>query len=336
MRIQNKGKAPVSRSPAEAKPKRWGLKLTSGKRPETNPWTKGQALSTKAIALGCWAALVIWPLILVAVTGGFTPTAQAKPVKATQTASTVDQSAGSMAQAYIAAWLTATRNNSAGLDSYTDIGGISLPEKGFEYRNLAVASIGQKSSDGVVQVQIAAEVREDSKAKDGQVVSTWPQRYFQVRLRVTPEGIKPVGLPLVVTSPLLRPEVSSGYSQNVAAADPLAQSITSFLQTYLAGTGDITRYLAPGTAITAVSPAPFTGVKPLQFRASTPPVQAPQDGASIRTLTTVQLLGMEGQQLTAEYSLVLEARAGRWEVTELTPPDPAATAPTSTPSPTRK
>lgn len=326
----------MSRAPVEPKKKWWSLNLTSGTRPQTNPWTKGQALSTRAIALGCWAALLLWPLVLVSLTGGFAPAVQAKPVKAAQAASAVDQSAGSTALAFIAAWLTATRNDPAGLDAYMDLSGISLPEKGFEYRNLSVASVGQKGADGLVQIQVAAEIKANAKDKDGQFVPTWPQRYFQVRVRVAPDGIKPVGLPLVVTSPLLKPEVADGYGQNVPAADPLAQSITSFLQSYVAGTGDITRYLAPGADIRAISPAPYTAVKPLQFKAAAEPERTPADGATARTLTRVQLLGAEGQQLTAEYSLVLKARAGRWEVTEMNPDEPAPTTPASTTSPTRK
>lgn len=325
--------------PAESGKKRFSLNLTSGTRPSTNPWTKGQALSTKAIVIGSWSALLVWPLVLVGLTGGFTPTKPTKPTTTAQAVSASEQSAGATAQAFVASWLSATRANTGALADYVDLSGILLPEQGYEYRNLVVASVGARGSDGMVTVQVAAEIKEVSKAKDGKDVVLWPQRYFEVTLLVSQEGVKPRGLPRAVASPLLAPELDNGgYSQSLPAADPVAQSITSFLQAYLTDTGEIARYIAPGTDIAAVKPAPYTAVKPLQFKALKAPESSPAEGATIRTLTRTQLLGPQGQIVTADYYLALTARAGRWEVTSIENSDSSAATKSAkpTPTPTRK
>lgn len=334
-------KSESSAEPAESRKKRFSLSLTSGTRPSTNPWSKGQALSTKAIVIGSWSALLVWPLVLVGLTGGFVPAKPAKPTVTTQAVSAAEQSAGATAQAFVASWLSATRSNTGALADYVDLSGILLPEQGYEYRNLVVASVGPQGSGGSVTVQVAAEIKESSKTKEGKDLVVWPQRYFEVTLLVSQEGVKPRGLPRAVASPLLAPEPDNGgYGQNIAAADPVAQSITSFLQAYVAGTGEIARYVAPGTNITAVTPAPYTAVKPLQFKAPEVPESSPADGTTIRTLTRTQLLGQQGQVVTADYYLALTARAGRWEVTSIENPDPASTATTKptkpTSTPTRK
>ncbi|WP_345475981.1 conjugal transfer protein, partial [Microbacterium pseudoresistens] len=200
----------------------------------------------------------------------------------------------------------------------------------FEYRNLAVAAVGPKSDSGLIQVQVAAEVKESHLDKDKKPVSSWPQRYFQVAIVVDGTQISPVGMPRAIASPMTASTKAYGFNQNVPASDPLAQSISSFLQAYAAGVGDITRYTAPTANIVAIAPAPYAAVKAQDFKATTEPVATPADGATILTLTRVLLVTASGQQVAADYTLVLKARAGRWEVSEINPD--ITTKPTTKPT----
>lgn len=325
MRLQNKqaGSAEVDQQPSASK-----KKTKSGSRffrssvgeAETSPWTKGQALTTRSVTVSCWVALfLIWPVVFTFLVGGFSRTAVSAPPPTSQIASTVDQNAGAIAQGFVGSWLSATRTNDAGLSSYADLAAISLPELPFDYRNLTVASVGPKTGSGLIEVQVAAEVKESHLDKDKKEVSTWPQRYFQVAVAVEGSTVSPVGMPRAIASPVVASSKPYGFSQNVPASDPLAQSISSFLQAYAAGVGDITRYTAPTADIAAITPVPYSAVKAQEFKAETEPEPTSADGSTIRTLTRVLLMTASGQQVAADYTLVLQARAGRWEVSEINP-----------------
>ena len=335
--MQNKrsGSAEVDQQPSASKKKsKSGSRFFSSSvgEVETSPWTKGQALTTRAVTVSCWVALfLIWPVVFTFLFGGFSRTAVSAPPPITQVAPTVDQNAGAIAQGFVGSWLSATRTNDAGLSSYADLSAISLPELPFDYRNLTVASVGPKADSGLIEVQVAAEVKESHLDKDKKEAITWPQRYFQVAVAVEGSTLSPVGMPRAIASPVTAASKPYGFSQNVPASDPLAQSIASFLQAYAAGVGDITRYTAPAADIAAIAPAPYAVVKAQEFKAETEPDAAPADGSTIRTLTRVLLVTASGQQVAADYTLVLQARAGRWEVSEINPN--ITTKPTTNPAP---
>lgn len=325
MRLQNRAPAkgdgaplPVSTKKAPKASDKHALAFAGNG--ETNPWTKGQTLTTKAVTVSCWVALfLIWPVIFTFLMGGFSRPAVSAPQVTSQEATTADQNAGSVAQGFVGSWLSATRTNDAGLSAYADLSTISLPELPFDYRNLVVASVGSKADSGLIQVQVAAEVKESHLDKDKKEVSTWPQRYFQVGVAVEGSTVSPVGMPRAIASPVTASSKPSGFSKNVPATDPLAKSISSFLQAYAAGDGDITRYTAPSADIETITPVPYAAIKALEFKADTEPEPIPADGSTIRTLTRVYLVTASGQQVAADYTLVLQARAGRWEVSEINP-----------------
>ena len=316
---------------------------TSKNRPSTDPWTQGTSLRTKAVVGSSWAALILWPVLAVSVFGGAPQTAVSSSPATTATRSFVEQSAGSVAEGYVGTWLSATRSDAVALAAYIDLSGMSLAEQPFEYRNLTVAAVGDTTSAGIVQITVAAEVKDTQPAmeENQEPVTTWPQRYFAVTIDVTNGGASPVGLPRPVASPQRTGEDVPGFGTTLTAADPLAQAIASFLQSYAAGTGDITRYVAPQTDIAPITPAPYLTVKPSDFRVAGAVPEEPADGTAVVTLTDVELISATGQQATAQYALELTVRAGRWEVSSLDPDLPgrpgtsgATTRPlTSNPSP---
>lgn len=98
----------------------------------------------------------------------------------------------------------------------------------------------------------------------------------------------------------------------------LEQALGGFLAALLAGDGDIGRYVAPGSSVTAVTPAPFTTVEVV---AAGSVMWA--DGTQ---LVMVEVEGIDdgGSVQSLAYSLVMAERDGRWEVIELLAAPPLA------------
>src|SRR5262249_20199473 len=102
----------------------------------------------------------------------------------------------------------------------------------------------------------------------------------------------------------------------------------------LTGDGDVSRYLAPGVALDAVTPAPFTKVT--VDRLAVAKIDGSTRARVLATATT-----SAGGQRSVGYELGIHPRAGRWAVTSLAgaavladqPATPASTAPTA-PAPT--
>jgi len=90
----------------------------------------------------------------------------------------------------------------------------------------------------------------------------------------------------------------------------------------LTGTGDVTRYVSPGTSITSVAPAPYSAVRVLEVRTDQDlrdsPMVVPR-GSDLHVLVTAAATVSAEQQITVQYPLTLKVRASRWEVASLDP-----------------
>jgi hypothetical protein len=96
--------------------------------------------------------------------------------------------------------------------------------------------------------------------------------------------------------------------------------VGQFLNAYIAGSGDVTRYLTPGVVLTTLTPAPYTSVDLSEIRAEgsdQPPAVVPVDGTQIRVLALGTAVVTDQQTSNVAYALTLTARAGRWEISAL-------------------
>lgn len=154
-------------------------------------------------------------------------------------------------------------------------------------------------------------------------------RYFQVPVassRVAGQGgYVATTLPAEVAAPVLGTPRPLGYGRPFSArdADPATRTLRGFFDAYLAGGGQLDRYLSPGTRLSAVTPAPYTRVRVSQFAVAGTDgdgwgAATPADGARQQLLVDV-----EAETTTAKrwrpmtYALSLVARDGRWEVAAL-------------------
>lgn len=145
-------------------------------------------------------------------------------------------------------------------------------------------------------------------AEMGRADGTPALRFIEIGIADTSDGLLAAGPPAVVPSPLgpgsVRP---AGRTLTVAQPDdPITATAQAFVDALLAGRGDVSRYLAPGARLAAVTPA-FDSVRVER----TAEVTTTAD----RRVLRVEAVATEGgADYVLGYELTLEQRAGRWEI----------------------
>ncbi|WP_333734620.1 conjugal transfer protein, partial [Streptomyces sp. IBSBF 3010] len=161
-----------------------------------------------------------------------------------------------------------------------------------------------------------------SGSEAGSASSGTVLRYFQVAVRSGAGGaLSAAALPAEVAAPVAgeAPALAYGQSVPVPAADPAGQTLAGFFAAYLAGSGQLDRYLSPGTTLSAVSPAPYSRVEVAQVAetgTNDPGAQqsTPADGARRELLVQVAATDAAGQERPLVYAIAITARDGRWEI----------------------
>lgn len=241
--------------------------------------------------------------------------AQASRPVAVSELNITDTSAEAKAVGYVQAWLEATNIEHTTLDTYVNVPVNSQTPT--EARGLRAA--GFTKSGDLVTVRVTGDVKTtmDSAVKGEEPKSMWVQRWWQVVLRTdTSSGaLSVVGLPAPIAAPgAVKADTTFEYPKQVG--DPAARAaVQEFLTAYLAGSGEVSRYTAPGSSITAVTPAPYSKVLVQNLNATDEmsAKTAVKDGTEVQVLVTAQLDHGASSQ-TSTYFLTMASRAGRWEV----------------------
>lgn len=295
-------------------------------------------LGAKTVGVAAVLCLLAGPTALVIAGAGVAMKPPAVQAGGEARLTPMQQSAGAYAVGFVGAWLSSTRDNKTALDPYISTTALKqLTAQPWAYRDLTVASVEVKDSSDLISVIVAGNVEQlDVTSKEGATI--WPRRYFAVTVHVTDEGLSVIGLPAPVGAPAAKPTpVSLAYGETVPASGAAATTVSAFFTAYLAGTGDVSRYVTPGAPIAAITPAPFESLKVIDLMSDMTAADKPADGQSVHVLATVEAKSVSGQQLTSTYALTLTARGGRWETTsvDLTPMESAVKSAASTPAPTR-
>jgi hypothetical protein len=233
--------------------------------------------------------------------------------------SRVDNGAGAYAEGFVASWLSASNNDHAALDAYLDSSGIgALPKTGWFYRDVAVSGTEIREGSTLAAVTVAANIRE-TKTVEGKAIERWPRRYFRAVIN-TDGGLSPVGLPAPVSAPVpAGSNVTLRYPESVSTSSDVATTVTSFLSAYATGAEGLDRYTTPGSSITPITPAPYTAATIRSLNADKTPSTAPKDGEALSILTAVGFKTDQDQGSSSTYAMTLKARAGRWEISSLSP-----------------
>jgi len=223
------------------------------------------------------------------------------------------------AEMYVRAWLSASRDETAGVAAFYPDGMRSEREVGSQIPvDTATVSVTSQAV-GVWSVVVAVNLL--TLQPDG----SRPAKIVCEQVGLVGDGgsYAATSLPAPVACPATAPQPVLGYGQPADLAGPIGQSVTGFLTAYLVGQGQLDRYVSPGASVAAVSPVPFVSLRlqDLRTRETFEPGQAarPLDGTRVRVLARVRCFDATGQSTLADYPLTLTARSGRWELTRIDP-----------------
>ena len=194
-----------------------------------------------------------------------------------------------------------------------------------ESESSAAAPAGA-DTDAEKTAQEAKRLAEEAKqAAEGQPFGEdthYEVRYWQVAVHVGDAGqVQVVGYPTPVPAPLRTDkELVLDYSERLDPTTELGQTVIGFLQSYAAGQGDASRYLAPASTVRGIDPAPYSEVHLMELRADRK-VDDPGAGQPLRLLVQAEaeLPSSEGDKQAITIALTMQKRDDRWEVTTVDP-----------------
>ncbi|MGH3456080.1 MAG: conjugal transfer protein [Nocardioidaceae bacterium] len=280
-------------------------------------WTNGSNLKTKAATVAIVAALALSPagvvVGLAAASSGSAPTTDTRVSDTRGEQAAVEE----FAARFVTTWLAANANNAeerlSGLVEIPD--GAEFPSTGLQATDPTVADVDQVSG-GLWSVTIAVTA---TAAQSDQGV----RRFYTVPVVYDAGQLVALALPSPVAAPTMAETPSLGYPSDLTSAHPAWRTVAGFMTALLAGGGDITRYLTPGTHVAPVLPVPFGEVRinqiATQAEVGVEPERTPADGQQLAVLVTAVggASTTDGGGLTVQYALILTGRDGRWEVTEV-------------------
>ena len=206
-----------------------------------------------------------------------------------------------------------------------------------ELRTLPTTAPVIVDSTAVAKIALAATY---SDVEQWQVVVRVNQRAYasatpettlrQVNVLFSTYGLRATGLPATINDSGSGATLPMDYSstlvvgapddkgRNRSTGNPLSDTVSGFLNSYLTPVGGLERYVAAGSGITPVNTCQrvlLTGL--LATRAVDPNQQTPPDGSSIQVLATVSELTNRYAPQTEQYPLTLTVQSGSWSVARI-------------------
>lgn len=290
-----------------------------------------------------WGLLVAGPVLAVwALLSRPSVVAPVAPVRQEQPAVGQPAGPGGFAELFVSAYLTAgegtedslapflpgardvTLSADAGAQRVRELAAVQVREVSSGYWSVTVAARVVATGAAGTGAKRDSEPSEDDGSEEGarSASSGSVLRFFQVPVRSGAGGaLAAAALPAEVGAPLSgeAPSLAYGQSAPVRATDPAGQMLAGFFAAYLAGSGQVERYLSPGTVLSAVSPAPYARVEVAQVSETgtdDPGGQRSTPAAGVRRELLVQVAATDaaGQERPLTYAVAIAARDGRWEI----------------------
>ncbi|ONF74501.1 hypothetical protein AVR91_0203450 [Amycolatopsis keratiniphila subsp. keratiniphila] len=264
-----------------------------------------------------WCVIVASPLAVIVGLVVLRPSAPAQPPQSVQLLDASEPQG--WAEMYVRSWLSANRDDSAGLEAFYPTGMKSTRAVGTQIpvdtSTLSVVS----PRPGAWSVMVAANIlvqQPDGKHRARLACAN-------ASLVGSAEGYVATSLPTPVACPRTRAAVELDYPETAELNGSVGQSVHGFLSAHLAGRGELNRYIAPETNIGAIVPPLYAEVQLLELRTHEQfePGQAarPLDGTEVHVTARAWGHDALGKVTTIDYALTLVARAGRWEVSRIEP-----------------
>ncbi|MEU8632499.1 conjugal transfer protein [Amycolatopsis sp. NPDC048633] len=223
------------------------------------------------------------------------------------------------AEMYVRSWLSATRDDSAKLEVFYPPGAKSQRAVGSQVPVDTAVISAASPAPGVWSVVVVADVL--VLLPDGKRAASL--QCAQVAMTGTGDAYVATSLPSPVACPATGSTAPLAYDEVADPAGPIGQSVAGFLTAYLAGQGELDRFVSPGATVALPEPVPFVQVQVAAVRTHEEfePGQAarPPDGTTARSLVHASAWDAAGQATPVDYALTLVARAGRWEINRIDP-----------------
>jgi len=149
-------------------------------------------------------------------------------------------------------------------------------------------------------------------------------RFYTVAVHESAGRYVATSLPGLVPAPptAAPPKLAGGQLRPPLEGDQVAAALQRFFEAFLAGQGELGRYVGQESGVMPVTPAPFTKVT--LTRLSAPPATDPAAGQ--RRTVRAEVSGVDAAEHTTvlQYALDLELDSGRWEVRRLRGAPPLA------------
>ncbi|MFG2526371.1 conjugal transfer protein, partial [Streptomyces sp. NPDC048527] len=284
------------------------------------------------------------------------PSADAHPAPVVQSSSGDVAGPGGFAEMYVAAFLRAGEGSQNELAAfYPRAADLELGGKpdAVQVGQIAAVRVQEVAPGRYWSVTVAARVLEPmpkNSAASGGEQPLIRMRFFQVPIEADRASgpLTALALPAEVAAPSgasSKAELAYGTPMPAQASDPAVDTLSAFFAAYLSGSGELGRYISPGTRLSPVRPAPYRAVTITQvaveraFQDSDGDGQlgAPAGRERLRLVVDVKAARTDGIARPLSYALTLAGRDGRWEVAalddtpQITLPDLPAT-PTAAPS----
>lgn len=220
------------------------------------------------------------------------------------------------AELFIAAFLGAGENSGEALAHFLDGASLDGVANGSWFATRTTSLGAREIGPGYYAVTVAAQVvAADEESDEPTVWVPVGTLFYSVGVAETQSGWAVTGLPTLIAAPTrgVPPELLVGRLDGFDGTPGLEEMVPRFLAAYLAGDGELARYIAPGSPIVAVQPAPFVNVEVLKAGF----IDAP-DGSQ-QVAIVVRATDADGRVQVLEYALTVEQRDSRWEVSEVLP-----------------
>ncbi|WP_425824615.1 conjugal transfer protein [Streptomyces fractus] len=327
----------------------------------TSPSTGSVAVATNVVRRLAWGLLIAGPVL-----GGWAivsqPGAEATPASVVQSSSGDVAGPGGFAEMYVAAFLRAGEGSQDELAAfYPQAADVELGGKpdAVQVGQIAAVRVKDVAPGRYWSVTVAARVLEPSakpaaksQPDTGGERPAVRMRFFQVPVEADKAGgpLSALALPAEVSAPTggsTKAELAYGEPLPAQTGDPAIDTLTQFFTAYLSGSGELGRYVSPGTRLSPIKPAPYravtvttTAVEPsFQDSDGDGRIGAPQGRERLRLVVDVKAARTDGVERPLSYALTLAGRDGRWEVAavdatpQITLPDAPAASPSHSPAP---
>ena len=289
----------------------------------TSRWA-GPLFMVRVLQVVLWLLVVSGPVaavLLTAQVSAFGGRLEAVDGQAAVEQPTDTTGAEGFAELFVAAFLGAGEDSAEVLAPFLDAASLDGVVDGSWFATRTASLGAREIGPGYYAVTVAAEVAAAGPELDEQTV--WipvGTRFYSVGVAETETGWAVTGLPTLISAPARAapPELLVRRLDGLDGAPGLDEMVPRFLAAYLGGDGELARYTAPASHIGRVRPPPFVSVEVLKAGF----VDAP-DGSQ-HVAVVVRATDAAGRAQVLEYSLAVEQRAGRWEVSELLPAPPLA------------